>query len=144
MQAASLTVQGGGQIASTAAGIGRGGDIDIAVKSDIVLTGDGPQITARSTGSGDAGSITVSAANLNMRAGAAISTEATTANGGNITLHIGDFMRLVDSEITTSVQWLDRQWRQHPDRPAICHPAAQQDHRRGGRRAWRQHHDHRR
>jgi large exoprotein involved in heme utilization and adhesion len=76
------------------------------VASDIALPDRGPQITARSTGSGDAGSITVSAGRLLMNSGAAISTEAvtSTASGGNITLHVRDFLYLVSSEITTSVK----------------------------------------
>jgi len=71
-----------------------------------VLPDPGPQITARSTGSGDAGSITVSAMRLLMNNGAAISTEAatSTASGGNITLHLRDFLYLVSSEISTSVK----------------------------------------
>ena len=65
----------------------------------------GPQITARSTGSGDAGSVTVSAARLLMNNGSAISTEAeqSTANARNITINVRDFLYLVSSTITTSV-----------------------------------------
>ena len=100
----SLTVRGGGQIASSTAGPGRGGDVVVATMSDINFVGAGPQITARSTGSGDAGSITVSARRLTMNGAAAISTDAATANGGNITLSVRDFLYLVKSEITTSVK----------------------------------------
>jgi hypothetical protein len=45
----------------------------------------------------------VSALNGDMESGAAISTEAATANGGNIALTVSDFLHLVDSQITTSV-----------------------------------------
>ena len=102
----SLTIEGGAEIASSTAGPGAGGDVDVAVAGDIMLPDRGPQITARSTGSGDAGSITVSAYKLTMNNGAAISTEAetSTANGGNITLSVGDFLYLTSSEITTSVK----------------------------------------
>jgi large exoprotein involved in heme utilization and adhesion len=76
--------------------------------STIVLPDRGPQITAQSTGSGDAGSITVSANRLLMSNGASISTEAvgvrSTASGGNITLKVGDFLYLTSSEISTSVK----------------------------------------
>jgi len=76
------------------------------VVSDIVLPDPGPQITAMSTGSGDAGSISVSAFRLLLGNGAAISTEAETskASGGNITLNVGDFLYLKNGEITTSVK----------------------------------------
>jgi hypothetical protein len=94
VNANALTVQGGAQIASSTAGPGKGGDVDVIVASDIVLPDTGPQITARSTGSGDAGSITVAADRLLMSNGSAISTEAdtSTANGGNITLKVGDLL----------------------------------------------------
>jgi hypothetical protein len=106
VMANNLTVEGGAQIASSTAGPGNGGDVDDVVASDIVLPDRGPQITARSTGSGDAGSITVSAVRLLMNNGAAISTEAltSTASGGNITLHVRDFLYLASSEITASVK----------------------------------------
>jgi large exoprotein involved in heme utilization and adhesion len=105
--AGTLTVEGGAQIASSTAGPGKGGDVDVVVASDIVLPDPpGPQITARSTGMGDAGSITVSAASLLLNNGATISTEAetSTASGGNITLTVRDFLYLISSEITTSVK----------------------------------------
>jgi hypothetical protein len=94
------------QIASSAAGPGKGGNVDVTVVSDIVLPDPGPQITAMSTGSGDAGSVTVSAARLLLANGAVISTEAetSTASGGNITLKVGDFLYLKNGEITTSVK----------------------------------------
>ncbi len=85
-------------------GAGTGGTINLAVSGDINLSGTGPQITARSAGTGDAGAILVSAMNLQMTGGAAISTEAILANGGNIGLTIGNFMHLVDSQVTTSVK----------------------------------------
>jgi large exoprotein involved in heme utilization and adhesion len=73
------------------------------VAGDITLPDRGPQITAQSTGSGDAGKITVSAVRLLMSDGARISTEAQTANGGNITLKVSDFLHLTNSQITASV-----------------------------------------
>jgi large exoprotein involved in heme utilization and adhesion len=105
--AANLAIQGGGaQIASSTAGPGKGGNVDVTAVSDIVLPDPGSQIVARSTGSGDAGSVTVSAGRLLLANGAAISTEAetSTASGGNITLKVGDFLHLIGGEITTSVK----------------------------------------
>jgi filamentous hemagglutinin family protein len=102
--AGSLTVQGGAQIASTTAGPGMGGDITVTVGGNVTLSGQGPQITALSTGSGNAGSILVSGLNLTMTGGATISTEASTANGGNISVSVADVMQLVSSRISTSVK----------------------------------------
>jgi len=108
VQANSLTVQGGAQIASSTAGPGKGGDVNIAVVSDVMLPGPGPQITAMSTGGGDAGSVTVSAGRLLLSNRAAISTEAvgtrSAASGGNIMLSIADILYLTNSQITTSVK----------------------------------------
>jgi large exoprotein involved in heme utilization and adhesion len=101
--AGSLTVEGAAQIASTTAGPGKGGDVEVAVVSDITLPDRGPQITTQSTGSGDAGSVSVSAFRLLLGNGGAISTDAATANGGNITLKVGDFLDLRSSKISTSV-----------------------------------------
>src|SRR5439155_18788476 len=103
VSAPQASVASGAQITSTTAGPGIGGDIRVMVSGDITLSGSGPQITARSTGSGDAGAILVTALNLKMTGGAAISTEADSANGGNITLGVTDFLHLIDSRITTSV-----------------------------------------
>jgi filamentous hemagglutinin family protein len=102
----TLTVQGGARIASSTAGLGKGGDVTVTVASDIALPDPGPQITAESTGSGNAGLITVWATRLLMNNGAAISTEAVSsmASGGNITLHVRDFLHLTSSKITTSVK----------------------------------------
>jgi hypothetical protein len=104
--AGSLTISGGAEIASSTAGPGKGGDVDVSVASDIVLPDPGPRITARSTGSGDAGSVTVSAFRLQLANGGAISTEAeaSIANSGNITLDVGDFLYITKGEITTSVK----------------------------------------
>jgi hypothetical protein len=101
-----LVVEGGAGIASSTAGLGSGGQIAVIAGSAIVLSGPGPQITARSTGSGNAGSVTVTAGRLLMSDGAAISTEATTstASGGDIGLSVGDLLYLVGSEITASVK----------------------------------------
>jgi hypothetical protein len=96
-------VQNGGQIASTAAGSGSGGNVEVGATSDITLTGSGPQITASSTGTGAAGSIFVRATNLTLTDRASIATSATNANGGNIELEVSNFLHLVQSQITTSV-----------------------------------------
>ena len=103
VSAGTLTVQGGAQIASSTAGPGRGGDVGVTAGSDIRLSGPGPQISAVSFGTGNAGSITVSAPRLSLRDGAAISTQTQVANGGSITIGPGDLLYLQRSAVTTSV-----------------------------------------
>jgi filamentous hemagglutinin family protein len=104
VRAAQIAITDGGAIASSTAGTGAGGDVQVVAGSDIVLSGTGPQITAQSTGSGDAGAISILASRLFLNEGAAISTAAHTANGGNISLSVTDLLYLADSEITTSVR----------------------------------------
>jgi hypothetical protein len=106
IRAGTLIVEGGAQVASSTAGRERGGDLNITVASDTLLPDPGPQITSLSTGSGDAGSVILSAARLLMNNGAAIATEGENfiASGGNITLRVRDFLGLVSSEISTSVK----------------------------------------
>ena len=103
VSASSVTILDAAQITSSTTGQGRGGDISVAAGSVTRLNGAGPQINATSTGTGPAGSITVSAPLLSLRNGASISTEAQTANGGNITVGSGDLLYLQRSSITTSV-----------------------------------------
>jgi filamentous hemagglutinin family protein len=98
----SIAIATGGQVSSTTDGPGQGGDIEVEGQS-IQLSGPGPEITAQSGGTGNAGSITVNAGNLTLTQGASISTEAAQANGGDITLNINHLLLLVDSEISTSV-----------------------------------------
>ncbi len=103
INAGSVAVQGGAQVAGSTAGPGQGGDVRVAAVSTFRLSGPGPQIAATSTGAGAAGSITVAAPQLFLRDGAGISTAAQSANGGNITIGPGDLLYLQRSSITTSV-----------------------------------------
>jgi filamentous hemagglutinin family protein len=110
VNAASLSLTNGGQISASTAGLGPGGDVTVQIAGDIVVTGGAtgssrnpPGISASSIGRGDSGSITVSAVRLLMSNGAAISTQASTANGGNITLNVSDLVYLLSSRITASV-----------------------------------------
>ncbi len=75
----------------------------MTARSSISLIGGGPQITATATGTGAAGSITVTSPQLSLRDGASVSTTAQAADGGNITIGPGDLLYLQRSSITTSV-----------------------------------------
>ena len=96
-----LMITSGGAISSSASGTGKGGDVTVAAGTAL-LTDAGPQITARSTGGGDAGNVIVNAGTLQIVDGAAISTAAATANGGNIAVMVGDLLYLQHGSITTS------------------------------------------
>jgi large exoprotein involved in heme utilization and adhesion len=96
--AGTLTVSGGAGISTGTAGPGAGGDIHITA-DEIVVTGVDRRILARSIGSGNAGSIDIVGGRLSILNGAAISTEATAANGGNITLSLGQLLYLDTGQI---------------------------------------------
>ena len=103
VNAGTVTVQGGAQVASATTGPGRGGDVGVTAGSVVRLNGPGPQVSAVSTGTGDAGSVAMAAPQVVLRDGASISTAALEANGGNITVGLGDLLYLQQSAITTSV-----------------------------------------
>jgi filamentous hemagglutinin family protein len=103
VHAGRVSISGGGQILASTQGGGNGGLVSVSTPGALTLSDSGSGIVARSIGDGDAGSIAVNATNLRMTDHAAISTESATANGGNITLEVGNLMYLTDGEITTSV-----------------------------------------
>jgi large exoprotein involved in heme utilization and adhesion len=83
-------------------GRGAGGNIILQVQ-DVQLT-DSAMISARSTGSGNAGRIRIRGGDTILLSGnSAITTEATQADGGNITVTARTLVRLRDSQITTAV-----------------------------------------
>ena len=90
-----------GGIVSTTAQQGRGGDI-IITAGQMGLTG--ATISASSQGLGDAGNIKINSGLQFISTGSAVTTEAAEASGGNITLHSLDMIRLINSEISTSVK----------------------------------------
>jgi filamentous hemagglutinin family protein len=79
---------------------GRGGDVDLT-GSQVQLR-DGGQITARSSGSGDAGNVLVKTDSLDIEQ-AGLSTQAVDSDGGNVRVEAIDRVYLDNSEITASV-----------------------------------------
>jgi len=82
-------VEGGAQIASTTAGPGKGGAVQVAAQGSLRLTdpGSGVLASAGSTASGDAGSVTVSAQQIAITKGAEISSTkfpAVVASNGTV------------------------------------------------------------
>jgi large exoprotein involved in heme utilization and adhesion len=114
---------------STSANAGKAGDVSIAARGSVDIAGssitsaadhaaggsiaiqgrevrltDGALLSAKSTGSGDAGNITIAAAEVLRATNSVISTEAAGADGGNISVAARHMVRLANSRITTSVQ----------------------------------------
>jgi large exoprotein involved in heme utilization and adhesion len=103
----TLTISGvGSSLRTRSFGPGRGGDI--TVNAGTVSLTAGADISAASiktgdaTGSGDAGQITIKAGALFRSRQGTVTAEATTANGGEITL-TAKRVALTDSTITTIV-----------------------------------------
>ncbi|MBX3340044.1 MAG: filamentous hemagglutinin N-terminal domain-containing protein [Nitrospira sp.] len=101
--AKNLTIDQGTTISTNSSGPGLGGTVAIAATESVTLHG-GSSITASSTGSGNAGNITISAGSQFLSQNGMLSTEARQASGGNITIQATDSIRLVNSQLTTSVQ----------------------------------------
>jgi large exoprotein involved in heme utilization and adhesion len=84
------------------AGQGLGGDI--AVQAHQIQLTDGAVIAADSTGTGNAGSLTLTARDtIQMRGHSAVTTTASEATGGNIRVTASSMVRLQDSQITATV-----------------------------------------
>ena len=79
----------------------KGGNITIRAK-DIALTG-ATEISSQSTGEGNAGDISFSAADSFVSRDSAVNTEARQADGGNIHIQVQDMVHLVNSKISASV-----------------------------------------
>jgi hypothetical protein len=94
----------GGTMTTETSGTGQGGSIDLAAET---VDLSGAEITARSTGdapdSGDAGEISVRAAQSFRMAGSEISTEAEEAAAGNITLSGGQTAEITNRSLVSSL-----------------------------------------
>jgi hypothetical protein len=98
----ALTISGSGSgLFTNSLAEGRSGDIDVAARQ-VQLT-NGAQISAESEGVGNAGRLAITATDTFRSRNSSITTEAATADGGDIHLSVGSLLHLVDSRITTSV-----------------------------------------
>ncbi|MBK9306580.1 MAG: hypothetical protein IPM58_05700 [Nitrospira sp.] len=116
VKATSVTIQNGGKISADTTGTSStatGGAIIINATDHVTLT-SGASITASSvvdpevpgTGIADAGNVFVNAGqqlDLTTDSSITTTTESAQANGGNIDIRAVDHVRLVNSEISTSV-----------------------------------------
>jgi filamentous hemagglutinin family protein len=129
--ASQLAVRNNGQISALAVGLGNAGNVAVGVSGALTIAGNaaaigsgatasasgnggnvsvtavqlmvqnGGQIFTSDLGLGNAGAVDVSASNLYLTGGAAISTTAMEGNGGNVDLTIGHLALLRNSSITT-------------------------------------------
>lgn len=75
----------------------------MAASESVTIRG-GSNMTAESTGPGNAGNIVINAGNQFLSQNGSITTQASQASGGNITLQAIESIRLVNSQLNTSVQ----------------------------------------
>jgi len=102
----ALVVEGSGNsgpsgITTRSAGVAPGGSIEIAAGN--VQLRDGATISASSTGTGNAGDVTIDVAGRFVATDASVSTSAPQADGGNITLRVGGRAELRGSHIAADV-----------------------------------------
>ena len=93
----------GSAISTLSGGTQNGGNVVIAAQQSITL-GPGSTISASNTGSANAGNITINAGSQFLSQNASVTAQASQGSGGNITLQATDAIRLVNSQINTSVQ----------------------------------------
>jgi filamentous hemagglutinin family protein len=100
--AGTLNIARNGNITASTSSPGAGGNVQVSAGA-ISLSGPGGAIAASSGSTGRAGSLAISSPELEILDDARISTSAASANGGNISLSIGDLLYLRQGAITTSV-----------------------------------------
>ncbi|MBI3801151.1 MAG: S-layer family protein, partial [Deltaproteobacteria bacterium] len=103
LEVGRLAITGDADIASSTAGPGRGGDIQVQARQ-IELTNSKAAITASSSGSRNAGNIEIHADDTFRSRNSTVSTSSLHSGGGKIDLSAGQIVELVDSQITTTVQ----------------------------------------
>ncbi|MDZ7958687.1 MAG: filamentous hemagglutinin N-terminal domain-containing protein [Aulosira sp. DedQUE10] len=109
-----LSINDGGYITTNSGQLGRGGNLTINAKDFVEVVGFSPNspstISTSTSGSGDAGSLNISAGRLSIRDGAIVTTSTFfgTGKGGNLTIDAKDLVEVVgsspnsNSTITTS------------------------------------------
>ena len=103
----TVTISGAGDhgpsgLFAETTGSGAGGDV--RVQAMVLRLLDGGSISSSSLGSGLAGNIEARLGDSLEMFGGSIATRALTSDGGNIAIYAPRLIRLVDSQITTSVE----------------------------------------
>ncbi len=83
-------------------GAGVGGPLQVTARTIEIVNGG--KVSSFSSGTGDAGPITLTGLDQILLANGTVTTEASQASGGVITLNAAQLIRLTDSTVTASVQ----------------------------------------
>ena len=102
LTAKNLTIDHG-TVSTSSSGAGSGGPIAITANEGVFIQNDST-ITASSSGQGNAGSISINAGAQFLSHNSAVTTEAAQASGGSIFIQATDSIRLINSQLNTSVQ----------------------------------------
>ena len=130
----NLILDHGSVIASSTGGSGTGGSVEVTASDSVLIAGGsrieskgfstsggdagsltvrggtlvtlncGSSISASSTGTGNAGDILINAGQNYTSTDSAVTTQATQASGGNITVLATDMVQLTNSQLNASVQ----------------------------------------
>ena len=106
VNANTVTLQNGGTLSAKTSGTAAtatGGSITVKMTDHVTMT-SGASITASSTGPGNAGDILINAGQQFDMRDSSITAKATQSSGGNIDIRAVDRVRLINSEISSSVQ----------------------------------------
>ena len=101
ISAGTLLMEGGG-LSALSRGTRGGGDISLRAVESITIS-NGASVSAGSTGLGNAGNIIINSGAQFLSQQGTLSTAAKEASGGNITIQATDSIRLVNSQLNTSV-----------------------------------------
>ncbi len=103
IKASTIATDQSTKISSNTSATGRGGNISFDAEQSVTM-GNGTNVSAQSTGQGNAGNIAINAGGQFLSQNASVNTEAIQASGGNIVIQATDAIRLINSQINTSVQ----------------------------------------
>lgn len=101
LSAGNILMEGGG-LSALSRGTRGGGDISLRAGESITIN-NGASVSAGSTGLGNAGNIIINSGAQFLSQQGTLSTAAKEASGGNITIQATDSIRLVNSQLNTSV-----------------------------------------
>ncbi len=105
VDSATVTVQNGGSLSAATSGTApsaTGGNITVTAGNSIQVNGGG-SVSVQSTGVADAGNIFLGAGVQLLLQDGSVTASANQAGGGNITTVVGDTVKLVNSQLNSSV-----------------------------------------
>ena len=99
----NLTLHEGTTVSSRTSASGIGGNISIIAGQSVSMSG-GATISGQSTGTGNSGNIAINGGSEFLARDSSVTTDASQASGGNILIQATDSIRLINSQLSTSVQ----------------------------------------